>query len=100
MDQFMGLMRQLLPVLGTLAVTLGWATQETINTWIALILQIVGPLGIIGGVVWSVIANSKSSILQSAAKMPEVKSITITDPNLANAAKAADPQTDVKLGTP
>lgn len=45
---------------------------------------------------WTALANSNSSIVQAAAQIPEVKAITIADPQLALAAKVADPATIVQ----
>ena len=75
-DQLMGLLRQLLPVLGGLALAFG-VSQATVNYWINVIFQIAGPLSIIAGIVWSLIANNKTSILTAAANLPEVKEITL-----------------------
>ena len=93
-DQVMGLLRQLLPLLGGIAVGLGWLTKDEVAGYSALILQSVGPIMIIIGWVLSMIANSKTSILKSAAAMPETRvvangattTITIHDPDLAQAA--------------
>ena len=49
-DQLMGLLRQLLPVIGGLALAFG-VSQSEVNYWTALVLQIAGPLSIIAGTV-------------------------------------------------
>lgn len=79
-DQFMGLLRQVLPIVGSLLVTMGWMTPADEMRWITLAMEVAGPGFIIYGVVWTFIANSKKSILTSAANMPEVKNIVL-DPN-------------------
>lgn len=91
-DQVMGLLRQLLPAIGALALVLG-VSQTTVSYWTNLILQIAGPISIVVGVIWSLVANSKKSILTSAANMPEVKEITIdkTAPAASELAGAGTP---------
>lgn len=96
-DQIMGILRVLLQVLGTLATAFGWIAPDKVASLTAQILAVAGPISVLAGTIWSVIANTKSSIIQSASKMPEVTGITTTDATLANAAKTADPQTDVVL---
>lgn len=95
-DQWMGQLRQILPVIGTLLTTLGIMTPEEWQSWFTLIMAAAGPIIIAGSVVWSWIANSRKSVMQSAAanledaapaekaavveavaKMPEVKSIDL-----------------------
>lgn len=91
-DQVMGIVRWFVPFVGGIAVGKGYLTTAQLADLTNVILQLVGPLMAAGGVIWSIKANSKSSIIQSASAMPEVKSMTITDPKLAEAAKtSADP---------
>lgn len=97
-DQLMGLLRQLLPLIGGLFVGLGWISPTFLSHATEIILQVAGPLSIIVGVIWSAIANSKASILTSAAKMPEVKSIVVADTPTGNdlADATARPEVVVK----
>lgn len=100
-DQFMGLLRQVLPILGTVFTALGWVSAGTSSAWMDLILQIAGPAFVLWGVIWAFIANGKGAITQSVAAMPETSVkpgtngsavITINDPTLAaTAIKAATP---------
>lgn len=76
-DQLMGLVRQVLPLLGGLAIGLGWLTADQVGKITQLVLQIGGPLITLIGVIWAFVANSKASILTSAANMPEVKKIVL-----------------------
>ena len=76
-DQLMGLIRQLLPVVGGIAVALGWFTADQVGKLMQVILQIAGPVSVVLGAIWSLIANGKVSILTSAANMPEVKKIVV-----------------------
>jgi len=103
-DQLMGLLRQVLPLIAGIAVGKGWLTVDQAGTVTTLILQIIGPLGALGGMIWAAMANSKSSIIQSVAAMPETKvistgvggvtSIEIHSPDLASkASEAATPLT-------
>jgi hypothetical protein len=66
-DQVMALARQLLPILGTLMTVLGFKSA-TAQATVDLILQIIGPIFVLGSVIWSFIANTRASIMASAAK--------------------------------
>ncbi len=89
-DQYMGLLRQLLPALGGFAVALGWVPAEVMNTKVTWILSVLGPAMILTGGIWSMFANNKTSIIKAAAKLPETKvedgKIIVNDPALADAA--------------
>lgn len=87
MDQFVGLVRQLLPFLGGLLIALG-VSQTDSSTLIAKVGEVVGPLATVVGVIWSLVANSKKSILKSASSIPEVTQIKVTDKELADALPA------------
>lgn len=97
-DQLTGLIRQLLPVVGTLLGALGWVTPDKWAGITAFILQAVGPLLVLASLVWSVIANTKASILASAAKMPEVNKIEVANTDAGNtlADATARPEVVVK----
>lgn len=84
-DQWMGIVRQLVPFAAGMAVGKGWLTADQSNALVALILQIAGPVGLIGGAVMTYYANSKQSILTSAAAMPEVKKVVVDNAEMANA---------------
>lgn len=86
-DQVMGIVRWAIPFVGGIAVGKGWLTTAQLTDLTNVALQLVGPLMAGAGVIWSIKANSKSSIIQSASGIPEVKSMTISDPALAEAAK-------------
>lgn len=95
MDQVMGLLRQLVPVLGGVFVVLGWVPESTIAAIKANLESILAALSALfvgGGAIWAAIANSKKSIIASATKMPEVDSkklaAAIEDPALKATATA------------
>jgi hypothetical protein len=105
MDQLMGLVRQVLPVIGGILVALGWLPETfiaAIKANMESILAAISALWVAGGAIWAAWANSKTSIVQSVAQMPESKvtpvngggvRIDIPNQNLANAAiQAATPQ--------
>ena len=90
-DRTMGLLRVLLNALGPLAVAMGWLNAEQVGAVTSALIQIVGALMTVGGVFWSWKANSKSSITQSIAALPETQvkpgtngtaTVTILDPSL------------------
>lgn len=90
-NQIMGILRQLLPALGAVAVTLGWVTQEQLGQVTAIILELAGPIMLIAGWALSLKANTKTSIIKAAAGMTETSVtgniIKIDDPALAQAAR-------------
>jgi hypothetical protein len=64
-DQIAAQLRLLLPALGAVLTTFG-LTKEASYTTTALL--VAGPLSILIGMVWSLIANTRKSIMASAAK--------------------------------
>jgi hypothetical protein len=93
-DQIAGLLRQLLPFVGGLAVARGWLTTEQMTAAVGAIITL-------GGIGWSIKANNKTSIIKASAGMNETNVtkgpngtaiLTISDPDLATAAKSV-PQT-------
>ena len=63
----MGLLRQVAPILGTL-LTLFGLKSATANAVVDLIMAVAGPVMLVGSAVWAFIANSRASIMTSAAK--------------------------------
>lgn len=86
-DQLMGIVRVLLQVFGTIATMLGWVTPDQVGEMTANILAAVGPIMNVVGLVWTAMANSKTSILTSAARMPEVKEVVLTKKPDADSSK-------------
>lgn len=86
-DQFMGQLRQLIPQVGAILTTLGFTSAAAqLNSYTTVILLVAGPLFQLAGFLWSLKADSKSSIIASATAMPEVDSkklaAAIADPTL------------------
>lgn len=81
-EQILALVRQMLPVLGGIAVTFGWLTTGQVETATAAILQIAGPLMIVGSSIWTLLKNTKASIVSTAAVTPGVQSIKL-EPTVA-----------------
>lgn len=93
-DQWMGFARWFIPLLAGIALGKGWLTTAQASDLVSLILQIAGPLGAIAGIIWTYVANSKKSILQSAGQIPEVQKVIVTDPAIA--AAVTSPKVDTK----
>lgn len=102
-DQLMGQLRIAIPAIGT-AITAFGISSTQVDHYTGIALALVGPIAYVATLVWSLVANGKSSIIKSAAGMKEteVKSIgngkvtiTVNDPTLATAAKSV-PQTPPK----
>jgi len=102
-DQITGLVRQVLPIAGTLLAALGFSSA-TSTAIVDVAMQISGPLIVIVGVIWAAIANTKGSIIQSVGGMDETEvkqtssgvTIKINDPKLAEQAMAAQAKADGK----
>lgn len=62
-EQIMGLLRQILPVLGTLLVSLGVVKQGTWDSFFTLILTIAGPLMIVASAVWSTVDKTQAALV-------------------------------------
>lgn len=82
------LVQQILSIIGMVLTTLGWSTPAEVATWTTTIMQAIGPMAALGGLVWSVITTRKSAIVTQVASLPEVRAV-ITEPtpagrNLAN----------------
>jgi len=87
-DQLTGQIRQALPILGTLAVTLGWAAPDKVGAVVANLSLLVGPLMILAGIVWTALANTRKALLRSAAAVVGdngQKTMIVASPELANA---------------
>lgn len=69
-DQVMGQLRIIIPALGTLVTAFG-VTSTQVNSWEQIALASVGPISYIITAIWSLIANSRKSIMASAAKPVE-----------------------------
>lgn len=66
-DQVMGQLRIIIPSLGTLVTAFGVTTAQA-DSWEKIALASVGPISYIVVAIWSLIANSRKSIMASAAK--------------------------------
>ena len=93
-DQWFGLLRQVVPILGGMLVALGWVPESviiSIKANMETILAGVSSIIVAASAVWAAIANSKKSIIASATQMPEVDSQklaqAIEDPQLKAVAK-------------
>lgn len=73
------LVQQILTIVGSIVSAMGWSTQTEVSTWITTIMQAVGPLAALGGLVWAVLTTRKTAIVTQVASMPEVRAV-ITEP--------------------
>jgi len=67
-DQVSGQLRVLIPALGTIVTTAGWISADKVGPIVSNALIAIGPIMFIGASIWSLVANSRRSILASAAK--------------------------------
>lgn len=68
-EQTSGQLRQLLQIIGTLLTTIGVLKPGIADTWIPVIMQISGPLMMLGGVIWSWKVNTPSALVASVDAM-------------------------------
>lgn len=66
-DQVMGQLRIIIPALGTIVSAFG-VSGSAANQYANLALSMVGPISYLIVAVWSMIANSRASIMAAAAK--------------------------------
>jgi hypothetical protein len=94
-DQIMGLLRQVLPILGGIAIARGWLMPASVASLTNTVLSVVGPVFVIAGVVWSLISNKQTSIAASIGANPNTVvtpsgggtvTVSIADPAMAKAA--------------
>ena len=75
-DQIIGTIRQFLPFVGGIATALGWTWFDGLA---AATLAVLGPAMTLGSLVWSLISKTHASTLTSAAAIPGVSNIVLTD---------------------
>ena len=66
-DQVMGQLRIIIPALGTIATAFGISSAEA-GSFTQIALASVGPISYIVVAIWSLIANSRHSIMLAASK--------------------------------
>ena len=73
------LIAQMISIFGMVAATLGWAPAETIQGITTNLLAGIGPIATAVGLIWSLLASRKNSIVSEVAAMPEVRAV-VTEP--------------------
>mgnify|MGYP001612760081 FL=1 len=68
-EQVLGQLRQILPVIGTILVSLGVMKPETVGNLTSTILVIAGPIMIIVSSVWSLVDKTKASMVSKVDAM-------------------------------
>jgi hypothetical protein len=66
-DQVMGQLRVVIPALGTIVTALG-LSQAQANSYTQIALASIGPISYIVVAMWSLVANSRASIMKAASK--------------------------------
>ncbi len=90
-EQWFGLIRQVLPVVGGIFVSLGWIKPSTLQTWTDTLMQVSGPALIVISAVWSAVVKTKAGIVASAAALPEVQSIKLEPTTAGRALEQTTP---------
>lgn len=67
-DQVVAQLRLIIPALGTIVSAFGIASTDKVNSTTAALLVCVGPIAYFITAIWSLYANSRASIMASAAK--------------------------------
>lgn len=76
-EQIMALIRQILPVIGGIAVSFGWFSVGQVEGITNTILQIAGPALIVISTIWALVSRTKTSMVAAVAALPEVKEIKV-----------------------
>lgn len=87
-EQISSILRHILTFGGGFVVAKGWVS-ETVMT------QIVGAIITIGGGIWAMVNKTSTSIINSAAALPDVQSIKL-EPSATAATMAATPNNVTK----
>jgi len=67
-DQMIAQLRILIPALGAIATTTGFLTAEQVGPIVSNLLIALGPIMYLAGAIWSLVANTRFSIMSAAAK--------------------------------
>ena len=70
-DQVMGQLRVIIPAIGAIVSATGLYSVDKTGALVATLLTAVGPISYFVCAVWSLVANSRKSIITSAAKPVE-----------------------------
>src|SRR6266446_4203788 len=65
-DQVMALLRQVMPIVGTMLTVFG-LSSATANNIVNLVMTGAGPTITLAGIIWSFIANTRASIMAATA---------------------------------
>jgi hypothetical protein len=85
------LIAQVLSIAGMFATTLGWLTPTQVVGITTNVLAAIGPLATLGGIVWSLLASRKKSIVAEVAALPEVKAVQLENTAAGRELEAATP---------
>lgn len=94
--QVVGLIRNLLMLAGAITAVLG-VPAKLVDPWISAGMEGAGGLATFICLVWSMYDKRRAGIVANASALPQVRSMTVSDRYLADAAKAADPETIVRI---
>lgn len=99
-EQVMGLIRQVLPIVGTLATAAGLGSPEQIGDLTEKVLAAAGPVLVLGSMAWSMKSKTDKAIVQRAIALPEVKRIeTSPTPEGVKLAESVPDDNVVSVGT-
>ena len=66
-DQLVAQLRLIIPAIGTIVSAVG-VSSVSVDHWTGILLASVGPSAYVATAIWSLYANSRASIMASAAK--------------------------------
>src|SRR6266404_5843761 len=78
-DQIMALLRQVMPIVGTMLTVFG-LSSATANNIVNLVMTGAGPTITLAGIIWSFIANTRASIMAAKPVAPGVPAPQIVLP--------------------
>jgi hypothetical protein len=105
-EQVMEQLKLLLPAIGSILTMLGIMTPAEYASWATAILGAIGPMFILGGMIWGVVDKTRASLIRKVdviAKDPTSAVLGIVTTNNAEGrdlSASMDGNTTVTAGTP
>lgn len=90
------LVQQILTIVGTIVTAMGWGTASDVSTWITTIMQAIGPVAALGGLVWALITTRKTALVTAVASLPEVRAV-VTEPTVEGRSLAGTDSTPLNV---
>ncbi len=84
-EQILGMIRQFLPFVGGILTILGWNKDGKFDAVSNAFQASIGPIMLLGSAVWSFFSKTDAALVSTAASVPGVNHITLSDTPAGNA---------------